>query len=86
MKWWGNKSAEVSRVYKVTLYHDLGNVLTLDGISDVTLTYIKENVGRDRILATEGAFLNLSKFSLIKYNEAKQNVHTDIKIERMEEE
>jgi hypothetical protein len=86
MKWWGRKTAEISRAYRITLYHDLGNIVTLDGISNTTLDYVRNNVGRDKILTTDGAFLNLSKFSLVNYVETKQNVSTDVKISRMEEQ
>lgn len=58
--------------HKVILYHDTGTDVTLEDVTEESLRYIRNNLGRDVIYAQDDTYINLGKFAIAIINSNNQ--------------
>jgi hypothetical protein len=74
-----NLTVEINKTYDVILHHDSGAQIQVDRISDITLKFIRDNLGRDRILTTDSIYVNLRRFSIAEVKNINQNRDVQVK-------
>ncbi len=69
LKWLKKKQPKIEtvRLHNLTMHHTNGTSIEINSVSDPSLKFIQQNVGRDEIYIHDTMCLNLRDFYLVEF-------------------
>ena len=70
LKWLKKKQPKIEmvRLYNLIMHHTNGTSIEINNVSDPSLKFIQQNIGRDEIYIHDTMCLNLHEFYLIEFS------------------